>query len=169
MGSQPVKVCPKCGGERTERLEPDGRRWRCDPCVREKTRAWTKTNPDRKKANDRARRATPAAREKKRAEGVSEAHRERVRAWGLTDSARAYRASYYKKHRDKVTARVRAYQRLVKDRPESCPACGECPAKGADGRSLIQFHHHSGYSKESTFVGAWLCVKCHGKEHRKYP
>jgi hypothetical protein len=57
---------------------------------------------------------------------------------------------------DKVRHAVRT-GKLVK--PDICEKCGCTPPRRRDGRSLIQGHHHRGYSRPLDV--RWLCHSCH--------
>lgn len=46
-------------------------------------------------------------------------------------------------------------------RPDRCQKCGKPDTKCADGRSIIQAHHHD-YSRPLDVE--WICAKCHRAE-----
>lgn len=64
----------------------------------------------------------------------------------------------------KIAARDAVHKAVKRGKivkPSKCSMCGLIPARGADGRSEIHFHHTNGYAKKNRLVGIWLCRSCH--------
>lgn len=91
-------------------------------------------------------------------------YREKLRNFGR-EQYRKHRAkkllySAKQKGTQKRMARTKLRHAILKGlviRPKKCDACNQL--------SKIHGHHHD-YSKPLDVV--WLCIKCHGKIHRKY-
>ena len=93
-----------------------------------------------------------------------EAHRRSYKKW--QESHRAARAVHRAKYRKTVEYRARTLLgNAVRDgriqKPNRCQSCS------AGGR--IYGHHHRGYTGKAALDVLWLCRKCHGVVHRKYP
>lgn len=50
-------------------------------------------------------------------------------------------------------------------RPATCQRCGKRPGNNKRGRSMLEAHHHRGYSEENKLDVIFLCPSC----HRIYP
>ena len=129
----------------------------CKTCVkRAYTRQWRTLNPERwkeiaasrkreeqrqyRQANLEARRAADRADMKKRG-----------KPYAAPEKIKAQNALNYAVSRGTIT-------------PEPCEQCGDFPFLH-DGRRGVHAHHDD-YSKPLDV--RWLCVSCHGKEHRRY-
>lgn len=55
----------------------------------------------------------------------------------------------------------RALRKGALVRPDTCERCGRRPGVNKRGRSLIEAHHHKGYSTEYKLSVVFLCVVCH--------
>jgi hypothetical protein len=165
-------VCPNCGGPREPREEKQGdkvvTKWRCFPCIRERTRQRTAADPARKRAADRAYRASAKGRGARRRQQTSESAKARNRTEEGRARGRANARVNYARHPDRVKARVAAYQKFVSTRPDACSRCGKIPPSASDGRSSLQLHHPNGYDGPHAFEIEWLCRSCHGRAHRRY-
>lgn len=162
-----AKRCSVCGSEKElaefcpDRRKSDGRASRCREChrkiTREAGRRAYRENPEKYRARNHARRSDEATRA---------AERESWRKWRkrtLLDPAAAEaqrrkdRERRLGHERQKILARdaARAAVRngiLVR---QPCEKCGERKTHA----------HHEDYSRPLDV--RWLCVSCHGKEHRR--
>ena len=80
---------------------------------------------------------------------------------GKMASKKAY-AKRYKKHRDRVRARMHVHY-LVRIGRLPRPKTLMCPC----GAQAQEYHHHKGYSPEHKADVIPLCIPCHKKEHRR--
>ena len=53
-------------------------------------------------------------------------------------------------------------------RPNKCEICNEKDKPLKDGRSSLRADHYLGYEKENHLNVKFICVKCDGKQLRKY-
>lgn len=58
-------------------------------------------------------------------------------------------------------------QGLLK-RPGYCELCGCLDSGLSDGRTGLRMDHHKGYAPENWLEVQFICVKCDGKQLRKY-
>ena len=92
--------------------------------------------------------------------------REYSKQWRATDKGKVWVREYAKTHpqreRDKARRNARAaVARAVRrglQLPAACESCGMM--------TKLHAHHHNGYDKAHQLDVVWLCVSCHGKEHR---
>jgi hypothetical protein len=112
------------------------------------------------------------ARERKR----SPAYRAATNAARATPAQRAksrvhmarYRARPESKQQDRARMKVREaikYGRLAK--PSTCQRCGQSPARGRDGRSLLRADHWHGYDDAHALDVQWICARCDGEVERE--
>jgi hypothetical protein len=112
-------------------------------------------------------------------------HREYMNAWYRRPERAQRVRTWAKRYRDTNAEAVREYDRKrqrERDRtkvlaqkavdrairrgdiaPQPCEVCGVEDLRGSDGRRLIQAHHED-YTRQLDV--RWLCVSCHGAEHR---
>ena len=156
--STTLKICSKCGPPAQplesfyrNKAAKDGHRAACKRCTAACRAAWRSKNRSRLRAYELRRAAQDPGR------------------W----------SRFYKKNREQVAARQRAYR---DDNPErakahdavvialrsgrlerkDCEACEAPAAKGRGGRCLVQAHHED-YSRPLDVT--WLCVRCHARLH----
>jgi hypothetical protein len=163
---------------RAEKRNRDGLMGKCRECDNARSLAWSRENPEKKRAigrasGNRAYRANPEkfrerVRERRRDEArralETAANRERLRVKRATDAkfradmaARDASRRSDPEHRPRVIARdkLRYAVRSGALVRQPCEKCGDPRSQG----------HHTDYSKPLDVV--WLCGACHGKEHRR--
>lgn len=155
-----LKRCPRC-----QELLPaasflrdsnslDGLRSSCRDCQRPQRRLDSARHRDK-----------PGNREREKA------RLEWRRANGLVDreSERQRRRRSAQRYPERHVARMKVRHALIAGKltkPETCQKCGQPDAKtGGARRSSIHAHHHAGYDRPLDVE--WICITCHGREHRK--
>lgn len=162
-----MKVCRKCGLERSEEDFYSGRR-KCRFCCVEYSKAWQAKNIKKRNASIRRWHAKNPARiryyrkvwEDKNKEKNREIDLAHARRWRKRNRAYINKKAAERRKADPVRERARdainnAIQRGKISRPKSCERCGVvCRTHG----------HHPDYLKRLEVI--WLCPKCHVAVHR---
>ncbi len=147
-----MKNCFKCGESKPisefykHPMMADGHLGKCKNCNKKDT----KERIERVKHD-------PDWREKERARCRDKMNKRR--ALGLDKQDRGYQKRWQKRHPQKRSAQLAAYKAFKRGLILRDPVCSECK------EDVPLQMHHPDYSKPLEIQ--WLCVKCHGKAHRK--
>jgi hypothetical protein len=148
------KLCASCGESKPlhdfykDSRASDGAASSCKVCILAKRAAKVASRTPEQVVSDRATR------------------REYSKQWRATDKGKVWAQEYAKANpphaKDKARRNARAaVARAVRRGLQLPTVCESC-----ETMTKLQAHHHNGYDKAHQLDVVWLCVSCHGKEHR---
>lgn len=157
------KLCKECGAAKPLKeyyAHPDmadGHLNKCKSCVRGRIAAHRQDNLSKIREYDRNR---PNRVERNTLRSTRDKERQKTEEGrkATTEKTRRYREKFPEKYKaNSAVAAARRNGKLAK--PLHCEHCEkELPLQG---------HHHS-YEEKYWLDVIWLCVPCHGEEHKKY-